>query len=65
MNASFELPYGGVFMFSDNFPGMFFSIGEQISTALIFDNEEETRHVFNQLSDDGNILMELQDKKRF
>lgn len=61
MNASFELPNGGLFMFSDNFPGMPFSIGEQISTTLIFDNEEETRHVFNQLSDDGNILMELQE----
>lgn len=61
MNASFELPNGGLFMFSDNFPGMPFSIGEQISTTLIFDNEEETRHVFKQLSEDGNILMELQE----
>lgn len=56
MNASFELPYGGIFMFSDNFPGMSFSIGEQISTALVFDNEEETRKTFNQLSDNGNVI---------
>lgn len=61
LNASMELPNGGYYMFSDNMPGMPFTIGNQISTTLIYDDTEETRAAFERLSEGGTIDMELQE----
>lgn len=61
MNASIELPNGDIFMFSDNMPGMPFTVGDQITVALIFDDVKDTERIFNLLSEDGEIHMELQE----
>ena len=61
LNGSIELPNGGTFMFSDNMPGMPFTIGNQITTAIIFDHVEDTRATYEKLSADGQIVMPLQE----
>ncbi len=61
MNASIELPNGDVFMFSDTMPGMPFALGDQLTLALVFDTVEETRRVFEQLAEGGQVTMELQE----
>lgn len=61
LNASIELPNGDIFMFSDNMPGMPFVIGNQVTIALVYDEVEETRRVFELLSKEGTIEMELQE----
>jgi PhnB protein len=61
MNATIRLPNSDVFMFSDNLPEMPFTVGNQITTALIFDNADESRDVFEKLSVGGTVEMELQE----
>lgn len=60
MNGTIQLPNGVHLMFSDNYPGMPFTIGNQITTMVSFDDPEHTRRVFNRLKEGGAVAMELQ-----
>lgn len=48
-------------MFSDIFPGMPFTLGNNITLAYVENEEEKLRTAFNRLSDGGTIVMELQE----
>ena len=48
-------------MFSDNFPGMPFIVGNNISLTIVSDNLDEIKSFFNQLKEGGNVGMELQE----
>ncbi|KGK91190.1 3-demethylubiquinone-9 3-methyltransferase [Desulfosporosinus sp. HMP52] len=52
---------GHVIRFSDTFPGNPYSTGNNISFSLEFDTKEATRRVFEVLSEEGTIEMELQE----
>lgn len=60
MNASIELPNESYMMFSDNYPGTPYTVGNNVSLTLIYKNPEETRAAFDKLKEGGNIEMELQ-----
>lgn len=51
---------GHIIRFSDTFPGIPFIQGNTISFSLEFDTPEETKNVFEALSSDGQVEMELQ-----
>lgn len=51
---------GSNVMFSDVFPGMPFTQGNNISLALVTRNEEDVKSWFNQLKEGGSVTMELQ-----
>ena len=60
MNAQFRLN-GQRFMLSDNNPEMPYTVGDNITVALITDDAETARDVFEKLSQDAKqITMELQ-----
>ena len=60
MNAQFRLN-GQRFMLSDNNPKMTYTVGDNITVALITDDAETARDVFEKLSQDAKqITMELQ-----
>ncbi|MGP6140140.1 MULTISPECIES: VOC family protein [unclassified Jeotgalibaca] len=61
MNATLQLPNGSYLMLSDNFPGMPYVVGNNITVTLVFDNIEETRDVFDKLKQGGKVNMELQE----
>lgn len=61
MNANLQLPNGSYLMFSDTFPGMPYTSGNNLAITLIFDNGEETRDVFDKLKENGQVKMELQE----
>lgn len=61
MNASLQLPNGSYLMFSDTFPGMPYQKGNNVSITLVYDTIEETKLVFDKLSEGGTINMELQE----
>ncbi|MCL6572358.1 MAG: VOC family protein [Bacillus sp. (in: Bacteria)] len=48
-------------MVSDTFPGNSVEVGNNISLALEFENEEEIQRVYETLYLKGTVLMELQD----
>ncbi|MBD3918883.1 VOC family protein [Paenibacillus sp. PR3] len=48
-------------MFSDTFPGMPFSLGNNITLSYQGSSEEELRSIFNKLADGGKVGMELQE----
>ncbi|KAF0197168.1 MAG: hypothetical protein FD169_527 [Bacillota bacterium] len=48
-------------MFSDAFPGMPFTVGNNISLSFVSDNSDEIRTVFNTLSESGTVDKELQE----
>lgn len=48
-------------MASDSFPGSGVEVGNNISLALEFESEEEIQNVYDRFSQDGTVLMELQD----
>lgn len=52
---------GSKLMFSDVFPGMPFSQGNNISLAVISKNENELKGWFNKLKEEGKVNMELQE----
>ncbi|AFQ42251.1 VOC family protein [Desulfosporosinus meridiei] len=52
---------GHVIRFSDTFPGNPYNTGNNISFSLEFDSKEATKSVFDVLSEDGTIEMELQE----
>lgn len=43
MNATLQLPNGSYLMFSDTFPGMPYSKGNNVSITLVYDTLEETK----------------------
>jgi PhnB protein len=48
-------------MTSDSFPGQGVTVGNNISLTLEFDNEKEIQNIYDKLSENGSVLMELQD----
>lgn len=52
---------GSNVMFSDVFPGMPFTAGNNISLALVTRNEEDVKAWFHQLKEGGSVTMELQE----
>ncbi|GMK41498.1 VOC family protein [Paenibacillus sp. CCS19] len=48
-------------MFSDTFPGMPFTLGNNITLSYQGSSEDELRSIFNKLSDGGTVGMELQE----
>ncbi|NQG97492.1 VOC family protein [Streptococcus suis] len=61
MNAQFRLENGQRFMLSDNNPEMPFSVGDNITAALITDDEATAKDLFAKLSEDAKqITMDLQ-----
>jgi PhnB protein len=60
MHAQFKK--GNLFiMVSDSFPGQSVVVGNNISLALEFENENEIQNIYSRLSEKGSIQMELQD----
>lgn len=51
---------GHVIRFSDTFPGVPFNPGNTISFSLEFNTEEETKAVYETLSEGGHVEMKLQ-----
>ncbi|WP_408009808.1 VOC family protein [Pseudalkalibacillus sp. A8] len=49
------------FMVSDTFPGQGLEKGSNISLVLELENEEEIQTLYDRLSKDGTVLMDLQD----
>ncbi|MUT65395.1 VOC family protein [Paenibacillus sp. NEAU-GSW1] len=52
---------GSNVMFSDVFPGMPFTAGNNISLSVVSQNLEEVQSLFHKLKEGGNIRMELQE----
>lgn len=52
---------GSNVMFSDVFPGMPFTQGNNISLSIVTDSEDEITSYFHQLKEGGNVMMELQE----
>ncbi|AJY73437.1 VOC family protein [Paenibacillus beijingensis] len=52
---------GSNVMFSDVFPGMPFTAGNNISLSIVTDNKDEIESAFNKLADGGTVGMELQE----
>lgn len=52
---------GSPVMFSDVFPGMPYTEGNNISLTVTDTDEEKIRHWFNQLKEGGTVHMELQE----
>ena len=48
-------------MVSDVFPGQSYEIGNNVSLVVELDSETEIQNVYNQISQKGSVLMELQD----
>ena len=56
-----QLQIGGFnLMLSDTFPGNPYQVGDQVSIAVLFDNPETTKEVYEKLKDGGKVIMELQ-----
>ena len=47
-------------MFSDNFPGTPFQVGNNVHLAFVSNKEDEIRSVYDKLKADGTVQMELQ-----
>lgn len=52
---------GSKVMFSDSFPGMPYTVGNNISLAVVIKDIEEIKAIFNGLKEGGTIGMELQE----
>ncbi|MDQ6418142.1 VOC family protein [Paenibacillus sp. LHD-117] len=52
---------GSNVMFSDVFPGMPFTLGNNITLALITDDRDALQSAFNRLKEGGKVVMELQE----
>ncbi|MGO4373666.1 VOC family protein [Paenibacillus sp. MCAF20] len=53
--------YGSNVMFSDVFPGMPFTQGNNISLSLVHKDEEIIKAAFHKLKEGGTVVMELQE----
>jgi len=52
---------GSRMMFSDTFPGMPFTLGNNISLAIVSEDLEELQSQFDQLKEGGKVAMDLQE----
>lgn len=52
---------GSHVMFSDTFPGSPYSVGNNISLAVISSDQDEIKSYFGKLSEGGTVSMELQE----
>ncbi|MFJ5716713.1 VOC family protein [Neobacillus sp. NPDC093127] len=52
---------GSNVMFSDTFPGMPFTVGNNINLAIVSKNMDEIKSSFNQLKEGGTVGMDLQE----
>ncbi|MBL5783652.1 VOC family protein [Heyndrickxia sporothermodurans] len=52
---------GSNVMFSDTFPGTPFVVGNNISLAIVSQNQDEITSYYNQLKEGGKVNMELQE----
>ncbi|MDG0876273.1 VOC family protein [Paenibacillus thiaminolyticus] len=52
---------GSNVMFSDVFPGMPFTVGNNISLAIVSENEDDLQTFFDKLKVGGKVVMELQE----
>ncbi|KON89750.1 glyoxalase [Sporosarcina globispora] len=52
---------GSNVMFSDTFPGMPFTVGNNINLAVVIDDLDNLRKYFNNLQEGGTVTMELQE----
>ncbi len=52
---------GTKLMFSDNFPGAPYQVGNNITLAYVSSNESAIRDAFQKLKDGGSVQMELQE----
>lgn len=52
---------GSNVMFSDTFPGSPFTIGNNVTVAIVLDNEEQLRAAYEGLKEGGKVVMELQE----
>ncbi|SEM79647.1 VOC family protein [Paenibacillus sp. OV219] len=53
--------YGSDLMFSDTFPGMPLTMGNNITLAIVINDAEELTRVYNRISGDGTATMPLQE----
>lgn len=60
MHARLDI-LGSNVMFSDVFPGMPFTVGNNISLAAICENEDQLQSIYDKLQAGGKIVMELQE----
>jgi PhnB protein len=60
MHARLEIN-GSTLMFSDVFPGMPFTIGNNISLSYVSEDLDEVRALFDKLKEGGRVGMELQE----
>ncbi|MBG9544304.1 VOC family protein [Cytobacillus firmus] len=52
---------GSNVMFSDTFPGMPFTVGNNINLAVVINDVDNLRKYFNNLQEGGKVTMELQE----
>lgn len=50
-----------IVMFSDTFDGMPYVVGNNISLAIVIENVDEIKSLFNKLKEGGTVGMELQE----
>ncbi|MFS0576573.1 VOC family protein [Sporosarcina sp. 179-K 3D1 HS] len=60
MHSRVEI-FGTVIMFSDTFPGTPFTVGNNISLAVVSKNVEELTSAFEKMKEGGTVTMELQE----
>lgn len=53
--------FGSTVMFSDTFPGSPFTLGNNVTLAIVSSDEEKMRKAFENLKDGGKVSMELQE----
>lgn len=53
--------FGSTVMFSDTFPGSPFTIGNNVTLAVVSDDEAKMHKAFEALKDGGKVTMELQE----
>lgn len=53
--------FGSTVMFSDTFPGNPFTIGNNVTLAVVSSDEAQMRKAFESLKDGGKVTMELQE----
>lgn len=59
LHAELEIE-GNLLYFSDTFPGSSVTLGDQLSIAVVFEEEPRIKAVYASLIDGGQALMELQ-----
>lgn len=60
MHARLQISGSNV-MFSDVFPSMTHTVGNNITLALVTQDEEELKFAYHQLKEGGEVMMELQE----